>query len=357
MKLAVISVTNKGAELAERLAVAVDAKADTYAKEGRNPSSLAHTYQSLGELIGRIFPLYDGFVFIMAAGIVVRVIAPYVMDKRIDPAVVVMDDGANFAISLLSGHIGGANDLTRLVSKAAGAVPVITTATDVAKKPAADVLAVLLNLAIEPFNSLKTINSAIVNGDRVAFFMDSALPEHAQYASQASELGITLVDISELAHIDTYDAAVIITDKELAVPKPHVYLRPGSLAIGLGCRRGTASAEILATIKEACQTIGRSFKSVAVIGSTVVKEDEIGLLAVSQQLAVPVKFFTNDQLQACIEQNDLSLSKFVNEKIGVGNVCEPAAILAGQNNSLLLKKTKYPNVTVAITPVKYRWWE
>ncbi len=357
MKLAVISVTHKGAELAERIAPSLGPNIDVYAKIGRNPLGSHHTYNSLSDLVNEIFPRYDGLVFIMATGIVVRVIAPYVRDKRYDPAVVVMDDGGNFAISLLSGHIGGANDLAKLVSNAAGAVPVITTATDVAHLPAADVLAVKLNLAIEPFGLLKTINSSIVNGDRVLFCIDKGLAEYEQYIALAAKQDIMLADISELVHTDQYDAAVVITDRELAIGKPHLYLRPGSLAVGIGCRRGTTSAEILSAISQACQQIGRSFKSVAVIGSTTLKEDEIGLLAAAQQLDVPIEFFTNEQLEKCIKKYELSLSDFVNEKIGVGNVCEPAAMLVGQNNNLLLPKTKYPKVTVAITPVKYRWWE
>ncbi len=357
MKLAVISVTHKGAELAERIAPLLGPAVDVYAKTGRNPVSSQQSYRNLSELVNEIFAEYAGLVFIMAAGIVVRVIAAHVRDKRIDPAVVVMDDGGQYAISLLSGHIGGANDLTRLVSQAAGAIPVITTATDVARLPAADVLAVKLNLAIEPFRSLKTINAAIVNGDRVAFFIDEKLNGQEQYRALAAQQEIMLADLNELAQADTYDAAVVITDRQLEIAKPHLYLRPGSLAIGLGCRRGTTSAEILAAINQACQQAGCSFKSVAVIGSTVVKEDEIGLLAAAQQLDVPVEFFSNEQLQRCIEENQLALSEFVNEKIGVGNVCEPAAILAGQNNKLILPKTKYHKVTVAITPVKYRWWE
>ena len=357
MKLAVISVTRKGAELAERIAPLLGPGVDVYAKSGRKLSGSHRTYDSLSQLVAEIFSLYDGLVFIMATGIVVRVIAAQVQDKRCDPAVVVLDDGGNYAISLLSGHIGGANELTRLVSHAAQAVPIITTATDVAGLPAADVLAVKLDLAIEPFSSLKTINAAIVNGDRVLFLIDKELADHERYIALAARQAVALVDSSELVYSDKYDAAVVITDKEFTIHKPHLYLRPHSLALGIGCRRNTTSAEILSAINQACRTIGRSSSSVAVIGSTVVKADEQGLLAVAEQLCVPVKFFTNEQLEQCINQYELSLSDFVNEKIGVGNVCEPAAMLAGRNNKLILPKTKYPKVTVAVTTVKYRWWE
>ncbi|SDE84698.1 cobalt-precorrin 5A hydrolase [Sporomusa acidovorans] len=354
MKLAVISVTNKGAELAGKIAPLLEAKVDIYVKNGRNPQSEPNTYNCLSDLVHEIFSVYDGLIFIMATGIVVRVIAPYVKDKRFDPAVVVMDDGGTFAISLLSGHIGGANELAQLVGNAVQATPVITTATDVAKLPAADVLAVKLNLAMEPFASLKTINSVIVNGGKVAFLVDKELDGYAQYICSAAELNVPLADTSELAFSENYDAAVIITDRNFPIAKPHLYLRPGSLAVGVGCRRGTSGAEILSAISQACQAIGRSIKSVAIIGSTTVKEDEIGLLSAAQQLAVPIEFYTHQQLNECIEKHALALSNFVNEKIGVGNVCEPAAILAGRTSKLFLPKTKYPKVTVAITPVRYR---
>lgn len=357
MKLAIISVTNKGARLAEKLANALGHPADVYAKACRNPQGFPQVYECLRDLVDKVFHRYDGLIFIMATGIVVRVLAPHIHDKRFDPAVVVVDEAGEHAISLLSGHIGGANDLAREVASTIGARPVITTATDVANLPAADVLAVKLDLTIEPFEQLKHINAAIVNGEQVAFFIDQDLANASHYIHLAAEMGVVLRNMGELVHTDNYDAAVVITDKELYMVKPHVYLRPATLAVGIGCRRGTPSAEILTALGDACRKIGRSMKSIAVIASSVVKQDEVGLLAAVQQLEVPYEFFTNEQLQQCIENHGLAISKFVEEKIGVGNVCEPAALCGGQTQTLLLPKTVYPNVTVAIAEVKYRWWE
>jgi cobalt-precorrin 5A hydrolase len=357
MKVAIISVTYKGALLADKLAKSLDFKVDVYAKAGRNKADSGQTFDSLSHLIQDVFNHYDGFVFIMATGIVVRVIAPHIQDKRFDPAVVVMDDGGQHAISLLSGHIGRANELALTVGKAVDAVPVITTATDVAGLPAADVLAVKLDLVIEPFEQLKTINAAIVNGDRVAFFIDRSLANYTHFYLPAVEMGVRLFDMDELEITDEYDSAVVITDKELYMTKPHLYLRPATLAIGIGCRRGTTSAEILTAIESCCRKIGRSPKSIALMGTTLVKQDEVGLLAAAQQLEVPLKFFTNDELQQCITEQKFTTSSFVEEQIGVGSVCEPAAILGGQANSLLLARTVHPQITIAIAEVKCRWWE
>lgn len=357
MNTAIIAVTASGALLAEKVAASLAVPADVFVKTGRNPQGIGQEYDSLSELVDKIFSSYDGLIFIMATGIVVRVIAPHIRDKRFDPAVVVMDEKGQYAISLLSGHIGGANELTQIVARAAQAAPVITTATDVNHKPAADILAVKLDLAIEPFDQLKVINAAIVNGDRVAFFIDRPLANHDHYIKRATEMGIPLTDMAELSHTDKYDAAVVISDKELYMVKPHVYLRPATLAIGIGCRRGTSSAEIFTAIADACKKIGRSVKSIAVIGSTVAKQDEIGLLAAVQQLEIPVEFFTNDQLQKVIDQYHLSVSEFVQQQIGVGNVCEAAALMGGQGETLILPKTTYKNIAIAIAEVKYRWWE
>lgn len=357
MKTAIIAVTANGARLAEALAAKLDEPADIFIKSGRNPSAIGSEYESLGQLTEQLFSGYDGLVFIMATGIVVRVIAPHVRDKRFDPAVVVVDEAGRYAISLLSGHIGGANELTEAVAGALGAAPVITTATDVNHKPAADVLAVKLDLAIEPFERLKTINAAIVNGDNVQFFLDHSLTQHRTYIQKGIDLGVSFRDMEELQQTETYDAAVIVSDKELYMTKPHLYLRPATLAVGIGCRRGTTSAEIFTALDDACKKIGRSPKSIAVLGSTVAKQDEIGLLAAVQQLVLPVEFFSNEQLQQMIQQYHLPTSEFVEKQIGVGNVCEAAALMGGRAEKLILPRTTYKNITLAIAEVKYRWWE
>ena len=352
MKLAVISVTNQGALLGSAVADTLchNNQIDVFAKHSRNPLNVT-PYELLSTLLSDIFSCYDGFIFIMATGIVVRVIAPYIQDKRIDPAIVVMDENGQYVISLLSGHIGGANELATVVGELVGAQPVITTATDVGKKPAVDMLAVKLNLQIEPFSQLKHLNAAIVNGDRVSFFIDTSLPNQELYWQTAEKLGILLQDIKQI-HITTYDAAVCITDQYLSVPKLHLYLKPMALAVGIGCRRGTTSAEILGAVTDAWYQIGYRTDSITIIASTVVKQDEIGLLAVIEQLAVRSHFFVNEELQQCIDKHQLEVSNFVKKQIGVGNVCAASAILAGKTNKLLLPKTKYKKVTVAIAPAK-----
>ena len=357
MKIAVISVTLKGAVLGERLRQSLPDTVETYSRERRGLPEATTGFENLSELVRGIFSQYDGLVFIMATGIVVRMVAPHIKDKRTDPAVVVMDDAGIHAISLLAGHIGGANELAGKVAAAVGARPVITTATDVANLPAPDVVSVKMDLVIEPFEELKSINAAIVAGERVPFFIDMDMVQAAKYLRIAAEMGLELLDMQQLQDGDSYDAAVVITDKELYLPKLHIYLRPATLAVGVGCRRGATSSQISSAINDACRKIGRSSQSIAILASSIVKQEEIGLLAVVDQLEIPVKFYTNEELQDIIEVYRLGQSKFVLEEIGVGNVCEASALLGGRASNLLLTKTVYPKVTVALAEVKFRWWE
>ncbi len=357
MKIAVISVTSKGALLSARLRDVFGEQAELYSRGRKGLPDFATPFENLSELVASIFNAYDGLVFVMAVGIVVRVVAPFIRDKRSDPAVVVMDDAGIHAISLLAGHIGGANELAEKVAAAVGARPVITTATDVANLPAPDVLAVKMELAIEPFEDLKSINAAIVAGEKVPFFLDQDLVQASRYVRIATEYGIELLELQQLKNGNGYDAAVVITDKELYLPQLHIYLRPTTLSIGIGCKRGATSSQIMTAINDACHKIGRSSQSIAIINSSIAKQDEIGLLAAVQQLEVPVEFYSNNQLQEVVDVYRLDVSKFVQDEIGVGNVCEASALLGGRAASLLLPKTVYSKVTVAIAEVKFRWWE
>ncbi|MEG6585518.1 cobalt-precorrin 5A hydrolase [Dendrosporobacter sp. 1207_IL3150] len=350
MKIAIISVTNNGAYLSEKIAQNFN-NVDIFVKKGRNPLKYGQEYESLQHLVAKIFQSYDGLIFVMAAGIVVRVIAPHILDKRTDPAVIVADEAGINVISLLAGHIGGANDLTRLIASNISASPVITTATDVAGKPAADILAVKLGLAFDPFDNLKKANAALANNEHVDFFLDYTLSKSAWYSEQAAILGVKICDLATL-HESDHAFSVIITDRAIKVKSQHLFLRPPTLAIGIGCRRGTSKQEISDAIDTACQIAGKSKKSICIIGSTTLKSDEQGLLDTSEELNVPIKFYTNDEIKSTIEKHNLDISSFVNDKIGVGNVCEATAILASQNSKILLPKSKFGRVTVAIVQAK-----
>ena len=152
------------------------------------------------------------------------------------------------------------------------------------KKPKIDLLAVKLNAVFEPFEQISLLSNSIANDENVKFFIDSSLVNADTYINVAEELDIHLYNMRDLADANSYDAAVIITDKELYMVKPHVFLRPATLVVGLTCTHGTTSAEILAAVSETCKTVCRSMKSIAVISTSLDNEEEIG--GVSDRIAI-----------------------------------------------------------------------
>lgn len=351
MTLAIITVTDRGAKLAQTIKTYFSA--DVYVKSGRNPLGEKNEYTSLRNLINNIFQKYNAFIFIMATGIVVRVIAPLIVHKSVDPAILVMNESGKHVISLLSGHIGGANELACLVAEKIHAEPIITTATDVNEKIAADIIATKLNLMIYPFESLKYINAEIAKGELVEIYLDLSIKNINFYKEKLQKLNLSfkLSDLNKEKQI--YDhLAIIITSQDLDITPRQLLLKPRHLSIGIGCRRNTSKDDILQAIYEACSMVNVSSDIIINIATTIVKNDEDGLLAAAQELAVPIIFYENIQLQEVIDKYNISVSKFVNEQIGVGNVCEAAALLISQSKKIILHKTKFNKVTVAIAWAK-----
>lgn len=348
MKLAVVALTGGGADLGRRIVQVYPEQVDLY---------LPPLTQPLKLLVEKLFQQYRGIVFIMALGIVVRIAGPLLQDKRRDPAVVCMDEAGNFVISVASGHLGGANQLTIQLAELLGAAPVITTATDVRGKIAFDVLARELDLVIEPFENLKLLNSALVNGEKIGIV--SQIPAEKLGFAQGSPRweGIAVhfpestPDLTALG----YPFLVLVTNGTTGLPlsagpEPVVlYLRPKNLIAGVGCRRGTGHEEILTAINDACRQAGRSSLSLKKLASVDLKQDEPGLLKAAGELGLPVEFFDRGELAGYLEKHpELSRSDYVKAQIGVGGVCEPAALLAGYQATLVLAKKKYRGVTVAL---------
>ena len=202
----------------------------------------------------------------MALGIVVRMIAPYIEHKSKDPAVVVMDEAGHHVISLLSGHLGGANEWTQSISLAIDADPVITTATDVNGLPAPDVLARHEHLLVDDFQTLINVNSAIVGGERIDYYIDESLPNvaHLEQAvkDHIGEHGsVHAVSMEQLGEIpcknedsDEGSCRVVITDKVIDDYTQQLILRPRTYTMGIGCRRDTPKELILDAIQPVSYT-------------------------------------------------------------------------------------------------------
>lgn len=382
-RIAIMAVTAKGAALGQQVAAQLRQSGDAvvcYEKSGRESGDEAIVYTSLKPMMEEIFNGYDRLLFIMATGIVVRMIAPYVVHKSSDPAVVVMDEGAHHAISLLSGHLGGANEWTAEIAQIAGADPVITTATDVNGLPAPDVLARKLGLAVDDFTDLRHVNAAIVAGEPVRYYLDTSLSEFETYREQAMAYGIKVVPFDGAAcqgddlprsNGDKVDSVqrtdrvkstgdnegdivvrIIITDRVMTIAGTRLFLRPKTMTVGIGCRRDTPAEMIEAAVLDSLANLGRSPKSVYGAASVIVKADEKGLLAAMKRLGWPIQFYTQEEMKPLIAAADIEESNFVKQTIGVGNVCETTAMLLAKSRELWQKKTVYPRTTVAIARVR-----
>ena len=348
MRLAIFSLTSQGAKLGQKirglLADGAFPVVDTYCKQSKGGSE-DREFNTLAAAVTDLFAKYDGLVFIMATGIVVRTIAPLLQDKRTDPAIVVMDEKGRHVISLLSGHLGRANHLTNVLAERLAAAPVITTASDVQGKTAPDVVAAELRLAVSSYSRLRQMNNQLVEGQPVQYFLDERLPGAAAYAGWFKQNQVDFQLFSEFPA--AAGTNVLITDR-LAADSAGLFLRPKTLVAGIGCRRGTAKEQILQALEDACTGVGRSMASVGLIASVSLKADEVGLLAAAAAIDADTVFYEPEILNQVVNEQDLTISDFVKEKIGVGSVCEAAAICGAKNNQLLLKKKTYQGITVAL---------
>ncbi len=270
LNIAVISLTEEGLRTALRIGKGFvpPPPAFVYKKTGEEnvrvgedemPSRIIPFSEPLQQLVNRIFRQYDGIVFIMAMGIVVRVIAQNIRDKYTDPAVVVVDDVGRFVISVLSGHEGGANLLAHRIAAILHTDAVITTGTEAQK----------------------------------------------------------------------------------------------DIIVGIGCKRGASSEAVKQSILDALQSVSLPLERVRLLSTIEIKSKEPGLLRAAEELNIPLRVVSSREIAECAK--DHSKSNFVKEKIGVCGVCEPAALLSGRKTRLLLKKQKYPGVTVAIALENFMW--
>lgn len=275
--LAVWAVTPAGAALGRRLAPALDADLHLCASAGETSGDgAAHVHPRLGPAVAEHFSRHEGHVFLMACGIVLRSIAPLLVHKLSDPAVVVMDELGKNAISLLSGHVGGANDLTRRVAALCGAMPVITTATDLHDVPAIDVIAAQRGLVIENSEAIRHVSMALLAGRPIRMLdpfnhLQDALPPES-----VIPFGTSAPDGAGPGQ----DGPGVVVDFRIRELPPSVLvLRPRILVAGMGCNRGTDVAELRDLLLSTLAAHRIAAASLSMLATTSLKRDEPGLLA------------------------------------------------------------------------------
>lgn len=258
MKLALITLSNEGAKLCQHLAAAL-AGTTLFVHSGVEPVGGAETFDRIVELTKEIFTRFEGLVFVAPCGVVVRALEGNLDHKLRDPAVVVVDVGGRYAISLLGGHEAGANDLAVQVANLLGAEPVISTSSEAAK----------------------------------------------------------------------------------------------TLIVGIGCRRGVTAQEVTDAVQQALESTGLRKEEVRLLASADLKADEAGLLQAAESLGLPIRFIPSDDIR--LSPRTFERSEFVEEKVDLPAVAEPAALLAGRRTRLVLPKTKFGRVTIAIARESCLW--
>lgn len=375
MSTAYFYLTDEGGQLARRLAASHPG--DLYNKENFKAA------------LREAFHKYDYLVCIMATGIVVRILAPLLVHKTSDPGVVVMDQKGRFAISLLSGHLGGANDLAREMTALSGGEAVITTATDVAGELSFDTFAKNHHMAIENIQELKHISGALLAGKPVRVITDRHYAEltasantaagtaaHSSGDSNTAEKMKILTVQEAKEHLSKYTAdhtegagtpdedsageeslPTVVIDEGFTFPSappfPVLYLRPRTICAGIGCKRHMDAASIEEALLTVLKKEGISPLALKCISTIPLKADEPGILTTAEHLHVPVTIISTADIEALdIATLGIQTSNFVAEQTGVLSVSTASAYLASGRGRILRDKVKFKGITVALCQVE-----
>ncbi|MCD8103535.1 MAG: cobalamin biosynthesis protein [Lachnospiraceae bacterium] len=394
-KLGIASFTARGKSVADKLAGAFEGEYEITRYEAGLRAWCASLFASGA----------DGIIFVGACGIAVRSIAPFLKSKMTDPAVLVIDEAGQFVISLLSGHIGGANRLAILAAQILGATPVITTATDVNGKFAVDVFAKDNGLRIGSMKAAKEISAAILRGEKVGVCCEgeiegnippelvlletgecqekySAPPEHGNVSERRNDLtdmtdleesdrGLlvkTAVYIGVPVHASSIGVLSHSFPNGLSSQDSHteafshspvtgvqtvLQLCPRSYILGIGCRRGKTEQEIAKLAERSLAGLGLTYEDIVGVASIDLKKEEPGLVDFCKRHGLRFGTYSAEALTAV--RGAVSHSAFVNEVTGVDNVCERAALcMAEEGGRLLLPKQAENGVTVAVAQRQWK---
>jgi cobalt-precorrin 5A hydrolase len=355
---AIVAITKHGVELARRLTNTFG-QADLFymRKFERGDEAGKHIQLFAGSvrlLLPSLFAHYKGLILIISLGAVVRMIAPILQDKKTDPGVVVIDDKGEHVISVLSGHLGGANELTREVAALLGAHPVITTASDVQKTIPVDLFGRRFGWTWESAEKLTPVSASVVNEERVAVVQESG---ETNWWMHHTPMPSTIQVYSTVGQAleARPQAALVITHRLLQPNERHildngVLYRPKVIVLGMGCNRGTTAEEIAGVIHETLEELQFSVRSVKAVCTIDLKKDEEGLLAVVEKYGWEFVYYTPAQLN---EQEIEAPSETVFKYTGAYGVSEPAVKCYTGNKKLLLTKKKSGNVTISVGIVSF----
>lgn len=343
MKVSMISFTKNGVCLSQQIINRMEnwemkayTKCSAYFAEAESLTEISFVNESLSEWTRAQMEEKQALIFIGACGIAVRAIAPFIVDKLRDNPVLVVDEQGRYVIPILSGHMGGANELAHSLAEKLQAEPIITTATDLNHKFAVDLFAKQNCLEIENKDGIAKVSSKILDSKAITMSI-----EQGHISKSSVPAYIHLVPYPPTRPLD-----VLITEKKEEF-EAKLYLRPKEYCIGIGCKKDKEPSEIAALIERTLAARHIKKAHIFALASIDRKAKEAGLLAWAREQSVPFLTFSADMLQEI--EGEFSDSAFVENTVGVGNVCERAALAAcGTRGQLIMKKQAENGMTIAL---------
>ena len=350
-KAAILAITKNGISIALSLKKQFPSwKIFAPSKFSNNDSQIEWFEDSTTAKVGDLFKTHEALICIFSLGAVIRLVSPHMKDKKTDPAVVVIDDTAKFVISTLSGHLGGANQLTEDISKVLGATPVITTAADVNKTIAVDLVGKEFGWKIDDDSTVTRISAFMVNEEKIGVYQDAGEKDWWTPKKEFPK-NVTIYNRFEELKNSNSKGYLIISDKEIEdkeLLKNAVVYRPKTLVVGVGLHWDTSKDIIKEGVEFCMKKFNLSPKSIARFSSIKKESDVVGLQELSKEWNIPVDYFEKEQLAQISIPNP---SETVQAFEGTPSVSEASA-LRSSNGKLVVEKQKFPpNLTVAIARI------
>ena len=358
--IALVAITKHGTELGKKLKAAIpEANLLVSEKFAASAPGAVVMKETVSKEIARWFHQYEEICFLISLGAVVRMIAPVLKDKHTDPGVVVVDDRGQFAISVLSGHVGGANAFCERIAKALGAQAVVTTASDVGKTIPVDILGRELGWTTEGEENVTRVSASVVNEEPIAFIQETG---EARWWTRDVPLPKSIRVFPSWDGVDlaAFKSFLVVSDRvreqfPQAIQDRLVLYRPRSLVLGVGCDRGVPEEALFEAVEVALKDAGLSRRAVRNVATIDIKENEPAINALCARMDWPLVTFTKDELLETFSRVHVpNPSAVVKKYTGTPGVSEPSCLRSAGAERLLVEKRKFAaGITVAVARVVF----
>ena len=348
-KIAVLAITKNGIEMSLKLKENFSNFEIFAPVKFSNDNEKIQWYDdSTTQKIVDLFKNNDGIICLFSLGAVIRLLAPHIKDKKTDPAVIVIDDKGNFVISVLSGHLGGANELSNEIAEKIGSTSVITTAADVNKTIAVDLVGREFGWKIDDDSNVTRISAFMVNKEKIGIFQN--IGEKEWWKGKLPDNITFFSNIEDLKDSNSRGYLIITNDQinDEDVLKDSVVYRVPNLVVGIGLHWDTSKETILNGVKETLEKFELKQDKIARFVSIKKDKDVIGLIELGKEMNIPIEYIDREELATITAPNP---SKTVQAFEGTASVSEAAAIKSSEGELIVEKQKFPPNLTVAIARI------